>query len=108
MSRLNAGRLKTWKTPPSHDWYQQNGPGAALELKGDRKPQTAITRLISAHTRGLTFVQGQKTFPVCLKCNVHQASSEHLLSCIGLEKNFILENPTMVYDFLLVNGLLEW
>ncbi|GFY56285.1 uncharacterized protein TNIN_395381, partial [Trichonephila inaurata madagascariensis] len=67
----------TWETPPSHDWYQQNGPGAALELKGDRKLQTAIT---SGHTRELTFVQGQKTFPVCLKCNVHQASSEHLLS----------------------------
>ncbi|GFY66584.1 uncharacterized protein TNIN_479541 [Trichonephila inaurata madagascariensis] len=71
--------VKTWKTPPSHDWYQQNGPGAALELKGDRKIQTTITRLISGHTRGLTFVQGQKTFPVCLKCDVHQASSEPLL-----------------------------
>ncbi|GFT38851.1 uncharacterized protein TNCV_1585481 [Trichonephila clavipes] len=55
----------TWKTPPSHNWYQQNGPGAVLELKGDRKLQTAITRLISGHTRGLTFVQGRKTFPVC-------------------------------------------
>ncbi|GFS69169.1 RNase H domain-containing protein [Trichonephila clavipes] len=95
------------KTPPSHDWYQQNGPGAVLDLKGDRKLQTAITRLIIGPTRGLTFVQGQKTFPICLKCNVHQASSEHLLSCIGLEKNFILENPKMVYDFLLMNGLLD-
>ncbi|GFX84277.1 RNase H domain-containing protein [Trichonephila clavipes] len=70
---------RTWKTPPSHDWYQQNGLGAALELKDDRKLQTAITRLISGHTRGPTFVQGQNTFPVCLKCNVHQASPEHLL-----------------------------
>ncbi|GFY79731.1 uncharacterized protein TNIN_393411 [Trichonephila inaurata madagascariensis] len=62
---------KTWKTPQTNDWYQQNGPGAALELKGDRKLQTAIIRLLSGHTRGLTFVQGQKTLPVCLKSNVH-------------------------------------
>ncbi|GFU18079.1 RNase H domain-containing protein [Trichonephila clavipes] len=80
-SKVKADNNRTWKTPPSHDWYQQNGPGAALELKGDRKLPTAITRLISDHTRGLTFVQGQKTFHVCLKCNIHQASSEHLLSC---------------------------
>ncbi|GFY23067.1 transposable element Tcb2 transposase [Trichonephila clavipes] len=92
---------------PSTIWYHQNGPGAALELKGDRKHQTVITRLISGHTRGLKFVHGQKTFPECLKCNVHQASSEHLLCCIGLEKNFILENTTMVYDFLLMNGILD-
>ncbi|GFY75878.1 hypothetical protein TNIN_194641 [Trichonephila inaurata madagascariensis] len=51
--------------------------------------------------------RGQKTFPVCLKCNVHQASSEYLLSSKGLEKNFILENPTIMFDFLLVNGLLD-
>ncbi|GFV39825.1 RNase H domain-containing protein [Trichonephila clavipes] len=44
------------RTPPSHDWYQQNGPVTALELKGDRKLHTAITRLISGHIRGLTFV----------------------------------------------------
>ncbi|GFV58559.1 RNase H domain-containing protein [Trichonephila clavipes] len=106
-SKVKTENNRTWKTPPSHDWYQQKGPGATLDLKGVRKLQTSITRLIRGHTRGLTFVQGQKTFPVCLKCNVHQASSEHLLSCIGLEKNFILENPTMVYVFLLVNGLLD-
>ncbi|GFX69174.1 RNase H domain-containing protein [Trichonephila clavipes] len=106
-SKIKTNNNKTWKTQPSHDWYQLNGPGAALELKDDRKLQTALTRLISDHTRGPAFVQGQKTFPVCLKCNVHQASSEHLLSRIGLEKNFILENPTMVSEFLLMHGLLD-
>ncbi|GFW79694.1 RNase H domain-containing protein [Trichonephila clavipes] len=106
-SKVKTDNNSTWKTPPSHDWYQQNGPEAALELKGDWKQQTAITRLISGNNRGLTFFQSQKTFLVCLKCNIHQASLEHLLSCIGLEKNFILENPTMVYDFLLVNDLLD-
>ncbi|GFY59826.1 uncharacterized protein TNIN_353081 [Trichonephila inaurata madagascariensis] len=98
-SKVKTDNNRTWKTPPSHDWYRQNGPGAALELKGDRKLQTAITRLIRGLTRGLKFIQGQKTFPVCLKYNVHQASSEYLLSCVGLEKNFILENPTMVYEW---------
>ncbi|GFU79235.1 uncharacterized protein TNCV_2137581 [Trichonephila clavipes] len=105
-SKVKTNNNWNWKSPSSHDCFQQIGPGAALDLKGDRKLQTAITRRTSGHSRGLRFVQGQKTFPVCL-VNVHQASSEHLLSCIGLQKNFILENPTMVNDFLLVNGLLD-
>ncbi|GFV63297.1 RNase H domain-containing protein [Trichonephila clavipes] len=71
-SKVKTDNNRIWKTPPSHDWYQQNGPGAALELKGGRKLQAVITRLISCHSRGLTFVQGQKTFLVCLKCNVPQ------------------------------------
>ncbi|GFY41622.1 RNase H domain-containing protein [Trichonephila inaurata madagascariensis] len=63
-SKVKTDNNRTWKTPPSHDWYQQNGPGTALELKGNRKLQTAITRLTSGHTRGLIFVQGQNTFLV--------------------------------------------
>ncbi|XP_042904077.2 uncharacterized protein [Parasteatoda tepidariorum] len=62
-AKVKADNNRTWRIPPSREWYQQNNPGAALELKGDRKLQTAITRLITGHTRGLTFVQGQKTFP---------------------------------------------
>ncbi|GFY40553.1 uncharacterized protein TNIN_433371 [Trichonephila inaurata madagascariensis] len=89
-SKVKTDNNRTCKTPPSHDCYQQNGPGAALDVKGDKKLQTPITRLISGHTRGLTLVQGQKTFPVCLKCNVHQSSSEHFLSYIGLEKKLYL------------------
>ncbi|GFW61005.1 RNase H domain-containing protein [Trichonephila clavipes] len=33
-SKVKTNNNRTWKTPPSHDWYQQSGPGAALELKG--------------------------------------------------------------------------
>ncbi|GFV72333.1 transposable element Tcb2 transposase [Trichonephila clavipes] len=44
LNELDAS-LQTRKTPPSHDCYQQNGSGAALELKVDMKHQTAITRL---------------------------------------------------------------
>ncbi|GFY21269.1 RNase H domain-containing protein [Trichonephila clavipes] len=39
-SKVKTDNNSTWKTPPSHDWYQQNGPGAALELKGDRNYKT--------------------------------------------------------------------
>ncbi|GFU59539.1 RNase H domain-containing protein [Trichonephila clavipes] len=30
-SKVKTDNNRTWKKPPSHDWYQQNGPGAALE-----------------------------------------------------------------------------
>ncbi|GBO33717.1 hypothetical protein AVEN_180071-1 [Araneus ventricosus] len=49
-------------TTPIHDWYQQKHHGAALELKGDKKLETTITRFISGHTRTLSYVQGQKVF----------------------------------------------
>ncbi|GBM04559.1 hypothetical protein AVEN_93960-1 [Araneus ventricosus] len=90
-SKVRADNNRAWRIPPIHDWYQQKHPGAALELKGDRTLQTTITRFLSGHTRTLSYVQGQKVFPVCLKCNTHQSSPDHLLSCMELEKRTSLK-----------------
>ncbi|GBN07639.1 hypothetical protein AVEN_228395-1 [Araneus ventricosus] len=92
--------------PPIHDWHQQKHPGAALELKGDRKLQTTITRFIGGHTRTLSYGQGQKVFPVCLKCNTHQ-STPILLSGMELEMRNLFESPVLVRDFLWASGLLD-
>ncbi|GBL77790.1 hypothetical protein AVEN_152992-1 [Araneus ventricosus] len=102
-----ADNNRNWRIPPIHDWYQQKHPGAALELKGDRKLQTNIARIISGRTRTLSYVQGQKVFPVCLKCNTHQSTPDHLLSCMELEKRNLFEGPTLVRDFLWASGLLD-
>ncbi|GBO22683.1 hypothetical protein AVEN_200877-1 [Araneus ventricosus] len=99
-SKVRSDSNGTWRIPPIHDWYQQKHPEAALEVKGDRKLQTTITRFISGHIRTLSYVQGQKVFPVCLKCNTHRSSPDHLLSCMELEKRNLFESPALVRDFL--------
>ncbi|GBL54331.1 hypothetical protein AVEN_183481-1 [Araneus ventricosus] len=74
---------------------QEPTNSAALEVKGDRRLQTTITRFISGHTRTLSYVQGQNVFPMCLKCNTHQSTADHLLSCMELEKRNLFESPAM-------------
>ncbi|GBN75422.1 hypothetical protein AVEN_100514-1 [Araneus ventricosus] len=105
-SKVRADNNRTWRIAPIYDWYRQKHPGAALELKGDRKLQSTITRFISGHTRTLSDVQGQKIFPVCFKFNTHQFTPEHLLSCMGLEEP-LFECPALVCDFLWASGLLD-
>ncbi|GBM04891.1 hypothetical protein AVEN_252830-1 [Araneus ventricosus] len=106
-SKVRADSNRTWRIPSIHDWCQQKHSGAALELKGDRKLQTTITRFISGHTRTLSYVQGQKVFPVCLKCNTHQSTPDHLLSCMEQVKRNLFESPALVRDFLWASGLLD-
>ncbi|GBO12431.1 hypothetical protein AVEN_139327-1, partial [Araneus ventricosus] len=61
-SKVRTDNNRTWRIPPIYDRNQQKHPGATLELKCDRKLQTTITRLISGHTRTLSYVQGEKIF----------------------------------------------
>ncbi|GFV89220.1 uncharacterized protein TNCV_4914191 [Trichonephila clavipes] len=72
-----------WKTPPTHPWYNRQAPGGALSIKADRVVQTTISRLASGHTRGLSFHLGQKIYENCTKCNLVQATPDHLLFCAG-------------------------
>ncbi|GBM68297.1 hypothetical protein AVEN_126835-1 [Araneus ventricosus] len=50
---------------------------------------------------------GQKVFPVCLRCNTHQSTPDHLLSYIELERRNLFESPALVRDFLWGSGLLD-
>ncbi|GBM26685.1 hypothetical protein AVEN_124980-1 [Araneus ventricosus] len=56
-SKGRADNNRTWRIPPIHDWYQRKHPGAALELKVDRKLQTTITRFI----RTLSYVRAMRS-----------------------------------------------
>ncbi|GBO18157.1 hypothetical protein AVEN_141297-1 [Araneus ventricosus] len=49
----------------------------------------------------------QCIFPACLKCNTHQSTPDHLLSCMELEKRNLFESPAQVLDFLWASGLLD-
>ncbi|GFX35174.1 uncharacterized protein TNCV_2331141 [Trichonephila clavipes] len=82
-------------------------PGGALSIKADRVVQTTISRLASGHIRGLSFNLGQKIYENCTKCNLVQATPDHLLFCAGLEREDIYSSPLLVYDFLRTLGLMD-
>ncbi|GFW91670.1 RNase H domain-containing protein [Trichonephila clavipes] len=81
--------------------------GGALSIKADRVVQTTISRLASGHIRGLSFNLGQKIYENCTKCNLVQATPDHLLFCAGLEREDIYSSPLLVYDFLRTLGLMD-
>ncbi|GFU14149.1 RNase H domain-containing protein [Trichonephila clavipes] len=99
--------LQLWKTPPTHPWYNKQAPGGALSIKADRVVQTTISRLASGHIRGLSFHLGQKIYENCTKCNLVQATPDHLLFCAGLDREDIYSSPLLVYDFLETLGLMD-
>ncbi|GFW89998.1 protein CASC3 [Trichonephila clavipes] len=96
-----------WKTLPTHPWYNRQAPGGALSIKADRVVQTTISRLASGYIRGLSFHLGQKIYENCTKCNLVQATPDHLLFCAGLDREDIYSSPLLVYDFLRTLGLMD-
>ncbi|GBM27557.1 hypothetical protein AVEN_51270-1, partial [Araneus ventricosus] len=74
----------SWRHPPAYSWYRSEGPGAAIRFKGDRKDQTALARLSSGHLKSLRFSRGGKKFNIGTKCNMIEATPQHLLDCVAL------------------------
>ncbi|GBM63781.1 hypothetical protein AVEN_8876-1 [Araneus ventricosus] len=92
--------LKTWRVPPSHDWYKRSSPGGSIGLACDRADQTALSRFVSGQLRSCSFSHGNKVFPVCAKCAVASASPEHILSCLRLSRETFETDPLLALDFL--------
>ncbi|GBM81857.1 hypothetical protein AVEN_219816-1 [Araneus ventricosus] len=99
--------LKTWRVPPSHDWYKRSSPGGSIGLVCDRAHQTALSRFVSGHLKSCSFSHGNKVFPVCAKCGVASASPEHILSCLRLSRETFETDPLLALDFLRVSGLMD-
>nr|XP_042913188.1 uncharacterized protein LOC122273183 [Parasteatoda tepidariorum] len=99
--------LASWLVPPKHHWYQSTSPGGALNIRCNRKVQTALTRLISGHLKSLSFEGSIKIYPNCPRCHNMQASPQHILDCLGLDKRDILNNTLMVADFLRVMNFMD-
>ncbi|GFX89036.1 uncharacterized protein TNCV_2853361 [Trichonephila clavipes] len=75
---------KVWSAPPDHPGISRKSPGGALEFDGDRKDQTAASRLLSGHLKCMSFESGRKAFQTCSKCHLEPASPEHILDRLGL------------------------
>ncbi|GBM27661.1 hypothetical protein AVEN_49962-1 [Araneus ventricosus] len=78
---------------PAHSWYRSEGPGATIHFKGDRKDQTALARLSSGQLKTLRFCRFDKKVNICTKCNMIEATPQHLLDCVALVYDDLLQRP---------------
>ncbi|GBM95493.1 hypothetical protein AVEN_95949-1 [Araneus ventricosus] len=106
-SRRKALVNISWRHPPAHSWYRCEGPGAAIRFKGVRGDQTALTRLSSGHLKPLRFSRGDKKFNICSKCNMIQATPQHLLDCVALLYDDLLKRPDFVLEVMRANDLMD-
>ncbi|GFT15885.1 uncharacterized protein TNCV_3314701 [Trichonephila clavipes] len=86
--------------PPVHPWYQSKLPGGSLIRGSSRRDQTTLTRFHSGHLMSLTFVDGINHFEICIKCSSGQASPGHILSCLGLTRQDLVQYHLLVLDSL--------
>ncbi|GBO08600.1 hypothetical protein AVEN_4120-1, partial [Araneus ventricosus] len=105
--RRKASVKISWRHPPAHSWYRSEGPGAAIHFKGDRKDQRILARFSSGNVKTLRFSRGDKRFNICTKCNMIEATSQHLLDCVALVFDDLLKPPDFVLEVMKANDLMD-
>ncbi|GFV77524.1 RNase H domain-containing protein [Trichonephila clavipes] len=98
-SKYKAKNKAVWMIPLVHPWDQSKCPGDSLVRGSSRRAQTALIRFLSGHLMSLTFVDGIKHFEICTKCSSAQASPGHILSCLGITRQDLVQDPLLVLDF---------
>ncbi|GBL92330.1 hypothetical protein AVEN_35863-1 [Araneus ventricosus] len=72
-----------------------------------QKQNYTLTRFLSGHIKSLTFSDNSKCFEICPKCTAEQATPDHILSCLGLSKQYLVPNPLLTLDFFRVYKLMD-
>ncbi|GBM81762.1 hypothetical protein AVEN_247876-1 [Araneus ventricosus] len=106
-SRRKAFVNISWRHPSAHSWYRSECLGFTIHFKGDRKDQTALTRLASVHLKTLRFSCGDKKFNICTKCNMVEATPQHLLDCVTLVSDDLLKRPDFALEMMKANDLMD-
>ncbi|GBL94616.1 hypothetical protein AVEN_83944-1 [Araneus ventricosus] len=97
----------SWRHTPAHSWYRSEGPGATIHFKGDRKDQTSLALLTSGHLKTLSFSRGDKKFNICTKCNMIEATPQHLLDCVALVYDDLLKRPDFGLEVMKAKDLMD-
>ncbi|GFT28079.1 hypothetical protein TNCV_644671 [Trichonephila clavipes] len=72
--------------------------GAALIETSSKRDETILAGLCSDHTQAQTHVVAVKVYPLCLDCNVTQATPVHILACISYHKSqLLLSHATVLH-----------
>ncbi|GBN28626.1 hypothetical protein AVEN_191327-1 [Araneus ventricosus] len=110
-SGLEGSKPDSIEDPPSiwacFTLNPSEGPGANVHCKGDRKDQTALARLTSSHLKTLRFSRGDKKFNICRKCNMIEATPQHLLDCVVLVYGDLLKRPDFMLEVMKANDLMD-
>ncbi|GBM56482.1 hypothetical protein AVEN_126294-1 [Araneus ventricosus] len=102
-SRRKSSVYISCRHPPAHSKYRSEDSGATIHFKGDRKDQTALASLASGHLKTLRFSRGDKKFNICTKCNMIEATSQHLLDCV----DDLLERSDFVLEVMKANDFMD-
>ncbi|GBM46166.1 hypothetical protein AVEN_48687-1 [Araneus ventricosus] len=106
-SRTKALVKISWRHPPAYSWYRSEGPGAAIRFERNRKDHTALARLSSGYLKTLRFSRGDKNFNICTKCNMIEATPQHLLDCVALVYDDLFKRPDFVLEMMKANDLMD-
>ncbi|GBM69006.1 hypothetical protein AVEN_201247-1 [Araneus ventricosus] len=87
--------------------YRSEVPGEIIHFKGDRKDQSTLGSLTSGHLKILNFSHGDKKFNICTKCNVIEATPQHLLDCVALVYDDLVKRPDFVLEVMKSNDLMD-
>ncbi|GBM34467.1 hypothetical protein AVEN_106708-1 [Araneus ventricosus] len=94
-----------------HNGPGQNGTPAVGVENGDEDAlgigKTALARLSSGHLKTLRFSRGDKKFNICTKCNMIEATQQHLLDCVALLYDGLLKLPDSVLEVMRANDLMD-
>ncbi|GBL79012.1 hypothetical protein AVEN_48969-1 [Araneus ventricosus] len=106
-SRAKSRNKTIWLIPPVYHWYQGSRPGGCLSIDCRRRNQTTLTSFLSGHIRSLTFSDNSNCFEIFPKYAAEQATSDHILACLGLSKQDLVSNPLLTLDFIRVYRLMD-
>ncbi|GBM73753.1 hypothetical protein AVEN_30207-1 [Araneus ventricosus] len=59
------------------------------------------------HLKTLRFSCGDKKFNICTKCNMIEATPQHLLDCVALVYDGLLKRPDFVLEVMKANDLMD-
>ncbi|GFS67593.1 adult-specific rigid cuticular protein 15.7 [Trichonephila clavipes] len=86
----------TWRNSPAHHWYAAKIPGLYLQCRSSSALQTALEYFKSSYLRGMTFVQGVKSFFTC-SCSLSlPASLAHLPDCWSISLRQLFGDQDLV------------
>ncbi|GBO26756.1 hypothetical protein AVEN_74594-1 [Araneus ventricosus] len=97
--------ILTHNRHPQTSGDRSEGPGANIHFKWDRKDQTALARLSYGDLKTLRFSRGYKKFNICTKCNIIEATPQHLT--VALMYDDLLKRPDLVLEVMKANDLMD-
>ncbi|GBN99223.1 hypothetical protein AVEN_70339-1 [Araneus ventricosus] len=63
--------------------------------------------LTSGHLKALRFSRGDKKFNICTKCNMIEATTQHLFDCVALVYDDLLKRTDFVLEVMKANILMD-